>query len=95
MCSALGYDKYKVLTTNSGIAIFLATLNLLLGILTLSYLHPKKDGKLQPFLKLLVINNCCSAHFWDLLLWHFDCSRPFRLLMLSVSFPTLRCLNWL
>ncbi|PPQ79457.1 hypothetical protein CVT25_002619 [Psilocybe cyanescens] len=26
-----------------GIAIFLATLNLLLGILTLSYLHPKKD----------------------------------------------------
>jgi len=26
-----------------GIAIFLSTLNLLLGILTLSYLHPKKD----------------------------------------------------
>jgi len=29
-----------------GIAIFLATLNLLLGILTLSYLHPKKEGLL-------------------------------------------------
>ncbi|KAF8184771.1 hypothetical protein BJ912DRAFT_973967 [Pholiota molesta] len=29
-----------------GFAIFLATLNLLLGILTLSYLHPKKEGLL-------------------------------------------------
>jgi len=29
----------------SGISIFLSTLNLLLGILTLSYLHPKKDGE--------------------------------------------------
>ncbi|KAF9556868.1 hypothetical protein CPC08DRAFT_764936 [Agrocybe pediades] len=27
-----------------GVAIFLSTLNLLLGILTLSYLHPKKDA---------------------------------------------------
>jgi len=93
VCFALSHDEYEVLTTNAGVAIFLATLNLLLGILTLSYLHPKKDGKLQHFLKLLVLYNCYSTHFWDLLLWHFDCTRPFRLLMLSVSFSTLRRFN--
>jgi hypothetical protein len=47
-----------------GIAIFVATLNLLLGILTLSYIHPKKDGLLFGIVCLGII--LALGHFTSL-----------------------------
>jgi len=47
-----------------GIAIFLATLNLLLGILTLSYLHPKKEALLFGIVCLGII--LALGHFASL-----------------------------